>query len=138
MRVALGTFARSGLEDFVAPDLGTAVNAALAYHVDRTSNGRGAVKFPMFLSAPADVGGARHRAEAEATAGPQSEVEVEVDEQVEAAIRRDATRQGITATELAGHAVLAYLANLDLVDASGTARSWRRTESAEASPPRFE
>ena len=46
---------------------------------------------------------------------PRPEVEVEVDERIEAALFTDAERQGVSPTELAGHAVLVYLAELDLI-----------------------
>ena len=46
---------------------------------------------------------------------PRPEVEVEVDERIEAALDPDAERQGVSPAELAGHAVLVYLAELDLI-----------------------
>ncbi len=46
---------------------------------------------------------------------PRPVVEVPVDERIEAALATDAERQGVSLSELAGHAVLVYLAELDLI-----------------------
>jgi hypothetical protein len=97
MRVVVGPLAKSGLESRVGPDLPAAVNAALVYYVGRLSSGRGPVGFPTFL----------------AMEGP--ELDVEVDERIEALLCSDAERQGVAPGELAGHGILVYLAELDLV-----------------------
>lgn len=113
MRVALGNLAKSGLEKRVGPDIPAAVNTALVYYVGKLSSGRGPAKFPKFLLSKGDAG----NDEVEGAAGiePRPEVEVEVDERIEAAIFTDAKRQGVSPTDLAGHAVLVYLAELDLI-----------------------
>jgi hypothetical protein len=126
MRIALGTLARSGLEKRVGPDLPAAINTALVYYVGKLSSGRGPAKFPKFLllrDAEAD----QRQADDEGAprADDRPEVEVEVDERIEAALFTDAERQGISPTDLAGHAVMVYLAELDLVgdpDPSGPGR----------------
>jgi hypothetical protein len=116
MKVALGTFARSGLESRVGPDLPAAINTALVYYVGKLSSGRGPAKFPKFLLLKDNAG---DEDEAATDAGPaateRAEVEVEVDERIEAALFSDAERQGISPSDLAGHAVIVYLAELDLV-----------------------
>ncbi|HXF29939.1 MAG TPA: hypothetical protein VN522_00355 [Solirubrobacterales bacterium] len=126
MRVALGTLARSGLETRVGPDLPAAINTALVYYVGKLSSGRGPAKFPKFLLLK-DEGEGQGESKAEAEAAPEArpEVEVEVDERIEAAIFTDAERQGVSPADLAGHAVMVYLAELDLVgdpDPSGPGR----------------
>jgi hypothetical protein len=100
MRVAIGPLAKSGLESRVGPDLPAAINAALVFYVGKLHSGRGPARFPKFLAAQEDA---------------RSEFDVEVDERIEASICADAERQGVSPTELAGHAVLTYLAELDLV-----------------------
>jgi hypothetical protein len=112
MRVALGNLAKSGLESRVGPDVPAAVNTALVYYVGKLSSGRGPAKFPKFLVSKGDAGGDEGVA-VEVT--PRPEVEVEVDERIEAAIFTDAKRQGVSPTDLAGHAVMVYLAELDLI-----------------------
>jgi hypothetical protein len=116
MKVALGTLAKSGLEKRVGPDIPAAVNTALVYYVGKLSSGRGPAKFPKFLLLT-DKEGSERQADAGGAppAEARPEVEVDVDERIEAALFTDAERQGVSPTDLAGHAVLVYLAELDLV-----------------------
>jgi hypothetical protein len=100
MKVVVGPLAKSGLESRVGEDLPAAINAALVFYVGKLHSGRGPVAFPKFLLAPED---------------PRPELEVDVDERIEAALCADAERQGVIPAELAGHAILTYLAELDLV-----------------------
>jgi hypothetical protein len=118
MKVALGPLAKSGLETRVGPNLPAALNTALVYYVGKLSSGRSPAKFPKFLATQGDTGGDPDRA---AMLHPRPEIEVEVDERIEAAIFTDAQRQGVSPTELAGHAVLVYLAELDLIGDPETA-----------------
>jgi hypothetical protein len=126
MRVALGTLAKSGLEARVGPDIPAAINTALVYYVGKLSSGRGPAKFPKFLLSNRDQSTERAVAgEGVAALDTPPEIEVEVDERIEAALFSDAERQGVSPSELAGHAVLVYLAELDLVgdpDPSGPGR----------------
>ena len=126
MRVALGTLAKSGLETRVGADLPAAINTALVYYVGKLSSGRGPAKFPKFLISKGDEGAERSvTGDGVAALDAPPEVEVEVDERIEAALFSDAERQGVSPTDLAGHAVLVYLAELDLVgdpDPSGPGR----------------
>jgi hypothetical protein len=116
MRVALGNLAKSGLETRVGPDIPAAINTALVYYVGKLSSGRGPAKFPKFLLSSRDEGVAEgSAADGGAPVDARPEVEVEVDERIEAALFTDAERQGVSPTELAGHAVLVYLAELDLI-----------------------
>jgi hypothetical protein len=116
MRVALGTLAKSGLETRVGPDIPAAINTALVYYVGKLSSGRGPAKFPKFLLSTGDEGsGQQAKGEGISALDARPEVEVEVDERIEAALFSDAERQGVSPTDLAGHAVLVYLAELDLV-----------------------
>jgi hypothetical protein len=116
MKIALGTFAKSGLETRVGPDLPAAINTALVYYVGKLSSGRGPAKFPKFLLLT-DEEGAEGEASGEdaPAATDRPEIEIEVDERIEAALFSDAERQGVSPADLAGHAVMVYLAELDLV-----------------------
>jgi hypothetical protein len=105
MRVHLGDLARTGLETRVGSDLPAAVNAALVYYVGKLASGRRPVPVPPFLVAAGAAEGAKS----------QAVVEVTVDERIEAVIYREASRQGATPDALAHHAVLIYLAELDLI-----------------------
>jgi hypothetical protein len=116
MRIALGPLAKSGLETRVGPDLPGAVNTALVYYVGKLSSGRGPSKFPKFLALREEQGGeGQFPADGSPAADPRPEIEVAVDERIEAALFSDARRQGVSPTEIAGHAVLVYLAELDLI-----------------------
>lgn len=132
MKVAVGPLAQFGLETRVGPDLPAAINTALVFYVGKLSSGRRPPEFPKFLSTQGEAG------EAEAGARgagdlPESrpELEVEVDERIEAAIHADAEKQGVSPAELAGHAVLVYLAQLDLVGKPGPADGPRDAAVAE-------
>lgn len=116
MKVVVGPLAQSGLETRVGPNLPAAVNTALVYYVGKLNSGRRPARFPKFLSMQGE-GGATGTGAAGETWSPnlRPELEVEVDERIEAAIYTDAESQGVSPTDLAGHAVLVYLAELDLV-----------------------
>ncbi len=102
MRVVLGPIARSGLEAHLGGDLDAGIRAALFHYVGKVRNGRGPVEYPSFLLG---------RGFGESAV----EVEVELDREVEATIVEEAERQRLTVAQLAGHAVLAYLAELDSI-----------------------
>lgn len=108
MRVSLGALARTGLESRVSADLPAAVNAALVYYVGKLESGRGIAPYPKFL-AEQGIGGGSPGQPAEAR------VVVEVEPMIEAVLEREAAAQKIDTAELARHAVLVYLAELDLV-----------------------
>jgi hypothetical protein len=110
MRVALGPLARAGLESRASGDLTAPVRAALVFYVHRAASGRPPVKYPDFLAAT-EPGGP--------DADPGIEVEIEVDEKLGTEFARAAAEQGATVAELGGHAVLLYLAEVDLVDTHG-------------------
>ena len=112
MKVALGALARTGLETRVGSDLPAAINAALVYYVGKLSSGRGPAAYPRFLSPAKGAGGGRDGGERD---NPEVGVEVQVDEQIEAVLVREAARQEVSLSELAGHAVLIYLGELDLI-----------------------
>jgi hypothetical protein len=116
MKVLLGPLAKSGLETRVGSNLPAAVNAALVYYVGKLNSGRPPARIPDFLK----VQGDSEAEDAPTTADmevsqPRPVVEVAVDERIEAALAADADRQGVSLSELAGHAVLVYLAELDLI-----------------------
>ena len=100
MKVALGKFAREGLEDLRGADLVGGVEVALRYYVDVL---RGSQPPPALL-----------RGLGPGLPGPDStEVELCIEPPLGAALERDAERQGATVGELATHAILVYLAARD-------------------------
>ena len=106
MKVVVGPLAQSGLETRVGPNLPAAINTALVYYVGKLSSGRGPARYPKFLTKEMTSGQGGN---------PEAEVEVKVDEKIEAALEREARAQGTTLEDLASHAVLVYLAELDLI-----------------------
>jgi hypothetical protein len=113
MKVVLGPLAKSGLEGSVGPDLPAAINAALVYYVANLDSGKRPPRFPDFAS----VQGNREEGGESSPNDDldRSEFEVEVDEQVAATLAAEAENQGVGVSDLAGHAVLVYLAELDLI-----------------------
>lgn len=94
MKVLLGPLAKSALESRVGSELPLAINAALDYYVQRIAGDRPPAPVPDFLVAHG------------------TQLEVRVDERVEAALVAVAEGQGVGVPELAAHAVLVYLAEL--------------------------
>jgi hypothetical protein len=116
MKVLLGPLAKSGLETRVGSNVPAAVNAALVYYVGKLNSGRPPARIPDFLKVQGDHGdGEGPRTAGMDASPPRPVIEVPVDERIEAALAADAERQGVSLSELAGHAVLVYLAELDLI-----------------------
>jgi hypothetical protein len=107
MRLVLGTFARRGIEACSGGDIAAGVRAALRHY---TSEGGSRLKgsyreTPRFIRIPVNAGG-------RAKAG----VELSVDPDVQAVLEREARQSaGVSVEQIATHAVLAYLADLDEV-----------------------
>jgi hypothetical protein len=103
MRIALGTFTRTGIEAQLGSDLGAAVQAALCHYAGKLKAGRPPIDPPSF---------AREPAAAESVA-----LDLSVDSEVEALLEREAVRQQTSLSQLAAHTVLVYLAELDFLSA---------------------
>ncbi|HTR73922.1 MAG TPA: hypothetical protein VMH33_01520 [Solirubrobacterales bacterium] len=102
------------MESHDGRDLSAAVNAALVYYVGRLDSGQRPPRVPNFDQEQGNqlaIGGA---AAALVPPRPDVAVDVAVDERIEAALIADAAEQGTSLEKLAGHAVLVYLAELDL------------------------
>ena len=107
MRVALGTFARTGIESQLGSDVAGAVQAALYHYTGKLESGRSPIEMPEFL-----------RADREET---KTAYELVLDPEIETLLEREA-RQGADVNDLAAHTVLIYLAELDLIAAAPTSR----------------
>ena len=81
------------------------LRAALFHYAAKLRSGRTPVEYPSFL-------------QSDDFSGSETATEIEIDDDVEKAIEAEAERQGRTAAELAGHAVLVYLAELEAVGAT--------------------
>jgi hypothetical protein len=99
VRIALGTFAWSGVEAYLGSDLRAGAQAALSDYVRRVDAGSPPIGFPAFgLSTATDSA---------------VSFDLPVDAHTLAVLEREATRQGATVSQIAAHSVLLYLAELD-------------------------
>lgn len=105
MRIALGTFARSGIEAQLGDDLAATVQAALCHYAGKLKAGRPPIGLPSFC---------RERA----STGSDVALELAVDPEIETLLEREAARQETSLNQLASHTVLVYLAELDFLTTS--------------------
>jgi len=108
MKIALGAFARSGIESELGSAVPDAVQAALCHYCGKLQSGRAPLAPPAFLGA---------------NGSPEEEtvLDLAVDPEIEAVLAREASARGLPLDRLAGHSVLVYLAELDFIGATGPA-----------------
>jgi len=107
MKIALGAFARSGIESEFGSSLPEAVHAALCHYCGKLAAGRPPLMPPAFL-----VGGGSPTEET---------LDLAVEPEIEATLAREAQARGLPLDRLAGHTVLVYLAELDFIGATSRA-----------------
>lgn len=105
MRLALGQFARSGIEAQLGSDLAAGVRRALLHYVDRLESGWLPPTYPRFMRSLSPE-------------PPAADLELQVDAETQVALQREVLRNGTPLEQIAAHAVLVYLAYLD--EAAGT------------------
>jgi hypothetical protein len=102
LKIALGTFARLGIEAQFGADIPAAVQAALTHYVGKLRSGRPPLAIPRSsLGRP--------------PRDPELALDLTVDSEAEALLEREAARQGTSVSRLAAHSVLIYLAELDFL-----------------------
>jgi hypothetical protein len=99
MRVWLGKFACSAIDAGLGGDTASAIRVAVLHYFRRLRSPRPPVAIPDFCRAPSTA--------------PQTDFDIEIDPEVEAALTKEALRQGATIEQLVAHAVFVYLADLD-------------------------
>lgn len=104
--VALGPFARLGIEKYMGDDLAIGVRKALIHHANKIEVGRSPLPVPNFLP---DLDPRRD---------PRLLVSLEIDRDTESRLEKEALQQGTTMSQLAVHAVMGYLAELEFLDAA--------------------
>lgn len=109
MKVSLGTFLRFGIESELGADLATSVRAALGHYSDKLHSGE-TLEPPRFLPDPGGSADAYR-------------LDLLLDPDVEAALEREAARQGVDVATLVNHSLHAYLADLDLLSGAAAART---------------
>lgn len=100
MKVTLGKFARSGIESQVGGDVAAGVQAALTHYASRPDSVRASLPAPRFL---------RELLSSE----QEGLVELKIGPAMLRCVEWEAQRQSRTVDEIAEHAVLVYLADLD-------------------------
>lgn len=100
MRVALGTFAREEVEARFGDDIAAGVRAALEHYVRRLTSSPAPPAFPRF-----------RREELDGTT--RADLELPVEARIRRTLAREARRAGVPVEQLAAHAVLDCLADLD-------------------------
>lgn len=121
MRVALGTFARSGIEARFGSDVGAGVEAALRHYTRRLRSRRAPIAIPPFR---------RDRPQS----GTEAEIDLSVGSEVEEALEAEAGRQDVPVSLLSSHAVLVYLADIDAASSDGL----RGSTEEDPAPPRYQ
>jgi len=106
IKVQLGELACSGLEEHFCSDIAGGARRALVLYAYKLRVGRRPIAPPRFLG--------NHPA-------PHAEFELRLDPETEAALEREALRQRVDVTQLAAHAVLVYLAELEFLGANAPA-----------------
>ena len=107
MKISLGTFLRFGIESELGADLASSVRAAIGHYSDKVRSGE-APQAPRFLAGPVvptDAYG----------------LELTIDADLEAALEREAARQGVDVATLVNHSLHIYLADLDFLAGQSTA-----------------
>jgi hypothetical protein len=104
VKVALGKFARSSIEELLGADLHDGVQAALTHYTHRLSSNLKPVRPPDFGGVSVDAG---------------DTFDLTVAPELEAALEREALEQRVPLDQILVHAVLVYLADLESVSFSG-------------------
>lgn len=110
MKISLGTFLRFGIESELGADLASSVRTALGHYSDKVHSGQATEGPPRFLAGPEDPDNGYR-------------LDLALDPEVEAALEREAARQGIDVSTLVNHSLHAYLADLDLLVAPAASAS---------------
>jgi hypothetical protein len=101
VKVALGTFARSGIEARLGTDLAAVAEAALVHYTRRLKSGRRPVGIPRFCREhPPDHSG-------------EEEIGLPIEGEIRATLEHEAQKQTVSLEQLLVHAVFVYLADLD-------------------------
>jgi hypothetical protein len=101
LKVVLGQFARSSLEERFGPDLSGSAREAVGRYARRLDSGVEPLPLPPFSTGPGSGEAAG------------AEFELAVVPEVEAALETEALEQAVPLERIVSHAVLVYLADLD-------------------------
>jgi hypothetical protein len=105
MKVSLSTFARSGIESELGPDIAAVARAALSHYTSKLESGRPPLA-PLRSLAHSDRG------------GDEDVLDLNLDPETEEKLEREAAKHETDLDALATHSVLVYLAELDFLGTS--------------------
>jgi hypothetical protein len=111
MNVTLGPFARSGIESQVGANLVETVETAVRHYTDKVTSRRASLPYLQFLGTDTS----RDFGTPISVAGEPEEIELRLDSETEAVLRREAMRYDTDVSAIAIHAVMIYLAELDFL-----------------------
>jgi hypothetical protein len=100
MKISLGTFACNGIEAHLGSDLAVGVREALSDYTDRLDSEAPPIEMPRLAH---EAGPPR----------PAKVLDLPVSPETLEALEREASRQGISVSQLVAHSVLVYLAEID-------------------------
>ncbi len=113
MRVTVGKFARTGIESQLGTDLTETVETAIRIYTGKLTYGRQPLTYPSFLGTDQSRDFGTHPSPSR----DHDEIELTLDSQTEALLRRESMKLDMSVDAIATHAVLAYLAELDFLSA---------------------
>jgi hypothetical protein len=114
MKVTLGQFARTGIESQLGTDLTAAVETAIRHYTGKLTYGRPPQPFPQFLGTDVSQDFGTH---SESENQAEIVLDLALDFQTEALLRREAMKYDTDFGAIATHAVMVYLAELDFLTA---------------------
>jgi hypothetical protein len=101
VKVALGRFARSGMETRFRGDMPAGVRLALSHYADRLRSGSPLIDPPRFFS------------EGQRSSDTASTIDLTLEPEVQSTLECEARRQHLPIEQVLVHAVFVYLADVD-------------------------
>lgn len=114
MRVTVGNLARTGIESQLGTDLTETVETAIRIYTGKLTYGRPPLPYPIFLGTDRSRDFGTHTPP---SSNHDDEIELTLDSQTEALLRRESMKLDMSVDAIATHAVLVYLAELDFLSA---------------------
>jgi hypothetical protein len=118
MRVTLGTFTRLSIEAQLGADLAETVETAVHHYAGKVKSGRPPIRPPQFLSTDTSPDFGTGTGTSTSTDRELKELDLTLDCETEAVLRREAIRYGTDVDAIAAHSVMVYLAELDFLSAA--------------------
>ena len=118
MKVRLGSFARSAIETQLGTDLAETVELAVHHYAGKVKSGRPPIRPSQFLSTDRSPDFGTGTGTSTSSSPELKELDIKLDSETEAVMRREAIKYGIEVDAIAAHSVMVYLAELDFLSAA--------------------